>query len=101
MLLFLMDVDFECDWILIQIFYVHRFVIPIPITSANTTANKDFLHTKNRSQKKKKLAKQYKTFILQQQFKNNLITNKNTNILTSANVCQIWISQFVTLLLHK
>ena len=26
MLLFLMDVDFGCDWILIQIFYVHRFV---------------------------------------------------------------------------
>ena len=26
MLLFLMDVDFECDWILIQIFYVSRFV---------------------------------------------------------------------------
>ena len=47
---------------------------------------------KNKEQiakEKKKLAKQYKTFILQQQFKNNLITNKNTNILTSANVCQI------------
>ena len=26
MLLFLMDVDFACDWILIQIFYAHRFV---------------------------------------------------------------------------
>ena len=26
MLLFLMDVDFGCDWILIQIFYAHRFV---------------------------------------------------------------------------
>ena len=26
MLLFLMDVDFGYDWILIQIFYVHRFV---------------------------------------------------------------------------
>ena len=26
MLLFLMDVDFGCDWILIQIFYAHGFV---------------------------------------------------------------------------
>ena len=35
------------------------------------------------------MQQQYKTSILQQQFKNNLITNKNTNSSTSANVCQI------------
>ena len=64
-------------------------IILIAVTSANTTANKDYLYTKNRSQNKKKLAKQYKTSILQQQFKNNLITNKNTNSSTSANVCEI------------
>ena len=64
-------------------------IIPIPITSADTTANKDFYTQRTDRKIKKKLAKQYKTFILQQQFKNNLITNKNTNILTSANVCQI------------
>ena len=69
----------------------------MPVTSANTTANKDF-YTQRTDRKIKKLAKQS---ILQQQFKNNLITNKNTNSSTSANVCQIWISQFVTLLLHK
>ena len=72
----------------------------MPVTSANTTANKDF-YTQRTDRKIKKVAKQYKTSILQQQFKNNLITNKNTNSSTSANVCQIWISQFVTLLLHK
>ena len=65
--------------------------------SANTTANKDFYT--QRTVRKIKKNEQYKTSILQQQFKNNLITNKNTNSSTLTNVCQI--SQFVTLLLHK
>ena len=75
-------------------------IIPIPVTSANTTANKDF-YTQRTDRKIKKMSKTIKTSILQQQFKNNLITNKDTNSSTSANVCQIRISQFVTLLLHK
>ena len=61
----------------------------MPVTSANTTANKDFYTQRTDRKIKKKLAKQYKTSILPQQFKNNLITNKNTNSSTSANVCQI------------
>ena len=61
--------------------------------SANMTANKDF-YTQRTDRKIKKGAKQYKTSILQQQFK-----NKNSSTLT--NVCQIQILQFVTLLLHK
>ena len=35
------------------------------------------------------MRKTIKASILQQQFKSNLITNKNTNSSTSANVCQI------------
>ena len=76
-------------------------IIPIPVTWAKTTANKNFYTQKTDRKIKKKWAKQYKTSILQKHFKNNLNTNKNTNSSTSANVCQIRILQFVTLLLHK
>ena len=49
------------------------FIIRIPVTSANTTANKDF-NTQNKSQRKhvRQMSKTIRESILQEQFKNNL-----------------------------